>query len=177
MLSLLFIPPLAAAQENGNSQLPKTEADPETPDRRSPPERDIEMQPMSDMDPGQMQQMRTGNGRQMSMKPPKTLIEEIENHETSGTSAEPNSTPTPMWTTVKGDWMVMFHANAFVTDEQQSSSRGGDRFFSTNWFMPMAQRALGPGTLTVRTMLSLEPATVTDRRYPLLFQGSAWCER
>ena len=28
----------------------------------------------------------------------------------------------------------------------------------------------GPGVFTVRTMLSLEPATVTDRRYPLLFQ-------
>src|SRR3984957_7698473 len=36
--------------------------------------------------------------------------------------------------------------------------------------MPMAQRELGLGVLTVRTMLSLEPATVTGRRYPLLFQ-------
>jgi hypothetical protein len=34
----------------------------------------------------------------------------------------------------------------------------------------MAQHKLGPGVFTVRTMLSLEPATVTDRRYPLLFQ-------
>jgi len=172
VLSLLFIPALAASQDNdnGNGQLLKTQADSEPPDRPSPPERGVEMQPMSGMDPDQMQQMRTDNDRQMSMKRPKTLIEEIENHETSGTSAEPNSTPTPMWTIMKGDWMVMFHANAFITDEQQSTARGGDRFFSTNWFMPMAQRALGPGTLTVRTMLSLEPATVTDRRYPLLFQ-------
>lgn len=36
--------------------------------------------------------------------------------------------------------------------------------------MPMAQRKLGPGILTLRAMLSLEPATITDRRYPLLFQ-------
>src|SRR5258707_2980848 len=36
--------------------------------------------------------------------------------------------------------------------------------------MPMAQRKLGPGVFAVRIMLSLEPATVTDRRYPLLFQ-------
>jgi hypothetical protein len=172
VLSLLFIPALAASQnnDNGNGQLLKTQVDSAPPDPRSPPERDVEMQPMSSMDPDQMRQMRTDNDGQMSMKRPKTFIEEIENHETSGTSAEPNSTPTPMWTTVKGDWMVMFHANAFITDEQQSSSRGGDRFFSTNWFMPMAQRTLGPGTLTIRTMLSLEPATVTDRRYPLLFQ-------
>src|SRR6185312_7984355 len=48
--------------------------------------------------------------------------------------------------------------------------RGYDKVFSTNWFMPMAQRSLGPGQLTFRTMLSLEPATVTNRFYPELFQ-------
>jgi hypothetical protein len=36
--------------------------------------------------------------------------------------------------------------------------------------MPMAQRNFGRGTLTLRTMLSLEPATVTNRFYPELFQ-------
>jgi len=36
--------------------------------------------------------------------------------------------------------------------------------------MPMAQRTFGNGTLTIRTMLSFEPATVSDRRYPELFQ-------
>jgi len=99
-----------------------------------------------------------------------TFLQQIEHHASSGTSAEPNSTPTPMWMTMHGDWMLMFHANAFITDEQQTSTRGGDKFFSTNWFMPMAQRQLGPGVLTLRTMLSLEPATITDRQYPLLFQ-------
>jgi hypothetical protein len=34
----------------------------------------------------------------------------------------------------------------------------------------MAQRQIGRGQLTLRTMLSLEPATVTQRFYPLLFQ-------
>jgi hypothetical protein len=34
----------------------------------------------------------------------------------------------------------------------------------------MAQRKLGHGTLTLRTMLSLEPATVLSQRYPELFQ-------
>ena len=66
--------------------------------------------------------------------------------------------------------MLMFHGNAFVVGTRQSRPRGGDKFFSTNWFMPMAQRSLGPGQLTIRSMFSLEPATVTDRRYPLLFQ-------
>ena len=34
----------------------------------------------------------------------------------------------------------------------------------------MAQRELGPGQLTLRAMFSLEPATITGERYPLLFQ-------
>ena len=91
----------------------------------------------------------------------RTFIEEILHHATSGTSAEPNSTPMPMMMTTHGPWMLMFHANVFITDEQQSSPRGGDKFFSTNWFMPMAKRRLGPGQLTVRAMFSLEPATIT----------------
>src|SRR5215471_12568042 len=70
----------------------------------------------------------------------------------------------------KGSWMLMFHGEFFLNFQQQSGPRGYDKLFSTNWFMPMAQRRLGPGLLTVRTMLSLEPATVTDRFYPELFQ-------
>jgi hypothetical protein len=66
--------------------------------------------------------------------------------------------------------MLMFHGVAISSIEQQSGPRGYDKVFSTNWFMPMAQRELGPGKLTVRTMLSLEPATVTQRFYPELFQ-------
>jgi hypothetical protein len=101
---------------------------------------------------------------------PKSFVAAVEQHATSGTSAEPNSTPMPMLMTMQGNWMVMFHMNAFVADTQQTSVRGEDKFFSTNWFMPMAQRQLGPGQLTLRAMFSLEPATVTDRQYPLLFQ-------
>jgi hypothetical protein len=101
---------------------------------------------------------------------PENFLQKIEEHAGSGTSAEPNSTPLPMLMTTKGPWVLMFHSTVFLTDLQQSTSRGGDKFFSTNWFMGMAQRHAGPGDFTVRAMLSLEPATVTDRRYPLLFQ-------
>jgi hypothetical protein len=126
-----------------------------------------QQQPMSQMSmpmpdaPGMMDMMNRDN---------RTFVEQIEHHASSGTSAEPNSTPMPMWMRMHGDWMLMFHANAFVVEEQQTSPRGGDKFFSTNWFMPMAQRQLGPGYLTLRTMLSLEPGTITGRQYPLLFQ-------
>lgn len=99
-----------------------------------------------------------------------TFLQEIVHHGTSGTSAEPNSTPHDMLMTSKDSWMLMFHGTAFLTDEQQTSPRGGDKFFSTNWFMGTAQREIGRSTLTIRAMLSLEPATVTDRQYPLLFQ-------
>jgi hypothetical protein len=105
----------------------------------------------------------------MAMRP-ENFVQYILSHTSSGTSAEPMSTPAPMLMTMKGPWMLMFHASVFVLDEQQSSPRGGDKFFSTSWFMPMAQRKLGRGVFTTRVMLSLEPATVTNRRYPLLFQ-------
>ena len=61
-------------------------------------------------------------------------------------------------------------AKPSLSETQQSGPRGGDKLFSTNWWMPMAQRKFGKGTLTIRTMLSFEPATVSDRRYPELFQ-------
>jgi hypothetical protein len=105
----------------------------------------------------------------MTMQPG-NFVQYILSHTGAGTSAEPLSIPVPMVMTMKGPWMLMFHANVFLLDEQQSSPRGGDKFFSTNWFMPMAQRKFGPGVFTTRVMVSLEPATVTNRRYPLLFQ-------
>jgi hypothetical protein len=109
-------------------------------------------------------------GRGLMKMQPQTFLQEIVSHTSSGTGAEPVSTPAPMAMIRKGSWMLMFHANVFVLDEQQSSSRGRDKFFSTNWFMPMAQRKLGAGIFTSRVMLSLEPATVTGARYPLVFQ-------
>lgn len=107
---------------------------------------------------------------QMTMGTPHFFADEIRGHATSGTSAEPNSVPQPMWMAMRGRWMLMFHGNGFLADIQQSGPRGGDKLFSTNWGMPMAQETRGRNQLTLRAMLSLEPATITDRRYPLLFQ-------
>ena len=70
----------------------------------------------------------------------------------------------------RAGWLWMFHGAAFVNLLQQSGPRGYDKFFSTNWFMPMAQKSLGRSELTLRSMISLEPATVTHRFYPMLFQ-------
>jgi hypothetical protein len=101
---------------------------------------------------------------------PQSFINLIEHHAVSGTDAEPGSTPISMLMTEKGGWMLMFHGEVFLNEIQQTGPRGADKFFSTNWFMPMAQRKFGAGTLTLRTMLSLEPATISERRYPELFQ-------
>jgi hypothetical protein len=124
------------------------------------------------MPPGDMpgMKMNADTPSPMQTMQPATFVEQIEHHASAGTSAEPDSTPTPMLMTMRGGWMLMFHATAFVADIQQSGARGGDKFFSTNWMMPMAERGLGPGRLTLRAMFSLEPATITGREYPLLFQ-------
>src|SRR5579884_1111668 len=88
----------------------------------------------------------------------------------SGTSANPSSWPMPMIMVMPGSWDVMFMGQAFVVDTQQSGLRGGDKLYSTNWFMANAEHALGQGSIMFDLMLSLEPATIADRRYPLLFQ-------
>src|SRR5262249_44416502 len=64
---------------------------------------------------------------------------------------------------------VMFHANAFLASVQQTGPRGHGKTFSTNWLMPMLARTWGRHSITFRPMLSLEPATITHRRYPELF--------
>jgi hypothetical protein len=172
LASLLILPALAGAQkssENKDDMEGMKMGSQPTKQQSSQKRQDEEMQGMPGMNHGQMPGMKMGGGGLLSMHP-ETFVQEIVHHGTSGTSAEPNSTPVPMLMTMKRAWTLMFHANAFVVDEQQSSPRGGDKLFSTNWFMGMAQRELGPGVFTARAMLSLEPATITDRRYPLLFQ-------
>jgi hypothetical protein len=64
----------------------------------------------------------------------------------------------------------MWMGQAFLVDTQQSGPHGADKFYSANWGMLGAVHRFAGGALMLRTMLSLEPATVTDRRYPLLFQ-------
>jgi hypothetical protein len=88
----------------------------------------------------------------------------------SGTSMNPQSAHMPMFMPRAGSWRLMFMGQAFLLDTQQSGPRGGDKLYSTNWFMASASHSLGRGSLMIDLMLSLEPATVTDRRYPELFQ-------
>jgi hypothetical protein len=88
----------------------------------------------------------------------------------SGTAENPHSAPMPMMMPRFGSWDVMFMGQAFIVDTQQSGPRGGDKLYSANAFMVSALHPLGQGSVMLETMLSLEPATVTNRSYPLLFQ-------
>ena len=88
----------------------------------------------------------------------------------SGTSVNPTSWPMPMLMKRAGSWDLMFMGDLFLVDTQQSGPRGRDKLYSANAFMGSAEHALGGGSIMFETMLSLEPATITYRRYPELFQ-------
>jgi hypothetical protein len=91
----------------------------------------------------------------------------------SGTSVQPKTTSESesMIHTTFGNWTFMLHANAFIVDTQQSGPRGADKFYSVNWIMPTFIWTAGRHSIGFRTMLSADPATVTKRRYPELFQS------
>jgi hypothetical protein len=112
------------------------------------------------------------NMAQMNMGGPSgSFSANVLRHDGSGTDLEPSSGSTPMLMRMtESNWMLMLHGNAMAVEQQQTGPRGHDKFFSVNWFMPMAQRSWGANQLTLRTMLSLEPATITGRYYPELFQ-------
>jgi hypothetical protein len=90
--------------------------------------------------------------------------------QSSGTAMQPEAWPMPMLVNRTGSWNLMWMGQTFVTSTQQSGPRGGDKVYSSNWGMLGAVRKVGSGSLMLRTMLSLDPATMTGRRYPLLFQ-------
>lgn len=132
---------------------------------------------------GQEQHAQAPNrpGMQMDMpemKMPMNLSSALLMEESSGTSVQPRGWAMPMVMTRSGTWQLSWMAQAFVVDVQQSHvntppgalERGGDKLYSTNWGMLSAQHSLLSGTVMLRTMLSLEPATIADRRYPELFQ-------
>jgi hypothetical protein len=89
----------------------------------------------------------------------------------SGTTWIPDAVPLPARHAMVGSWLVMVHGFGFVQYDTQGGPRGDDQFGSLNWAMLMASRDLLGGRFQARTMLSLDPATVTTRGYPLLLQS------
>ncbi len=76
----------------------------------------------------------------------------------------------PMLMSRIGGWNLMWMGQAFVVATQQSGPRGRDKVYSVNWGMLGAVHQLGRGSIMLRSMVSLDPLTVTGRQYPLLFQ-------
>ncbi|MBO0950736.1 hypothetical protein [Fibrella forsythiae] len=99
------------------------------------------------------------------------------NRNGSGTSWMPDQTP--MYAYMKhsdGGWMYMLHYSVFLRHTNQNvtnpDKRGREaRIDAPNWAMGMAQRTVGKrGLFTAKLMMSLDPLTVGNGGYPLLFQ-------
>ncbi|HWB96072.1 MAG TPA: hypothetical protein VG672_05205 [Bryobacteraceae bacterium] len=91
--------------------------------------------------------------------------------ESSGTAWQPDTSPMYAQHEMLGDWMTMLHYNVFLNFDRQLGPRGGHQVDSENWAMLMASRRWDDNDdLLFRGMFSLEPWTVSDRGFPLLFQ-------
>ncbi|HEX8650169.1 MAG TPA: hypothetical protein VF708_04960 [Pyrinomonadaceae bacterium] len=88
----------------------------------------------------------------------------------SGTSWQPSTTPMYMWYERAGSWLLFFHGDMKLGVNAQGGPRGATKVESQNWFMPMAFRRLGKGTLQLRGMFSLEPFTFPPGGSGELFQ-------
>ncbi|NID09454.1 hypothetical protein [Fibrivirga algicola] len=101
------------------------------------------------------------------------------NRNGSGTSWMPDKTPMYAYmahSPGSGKWMYMLHYSVFLRHTNQSFNNPGKRgrearIDAPNWAMGMAQRTVGKkGLFTAKLMMSLDPLTVGNGGYPLLFQ-------
>jgi hypothetical protein len=116
--------------------------------------------------PGMDHSQMPGMNHAAALSPAETLLM----NQVSGTSMAPPAWPMPMLMKNAGSWRLMFMATAFLVDTQQAGPRGHDKFYSTNWAMVNAAHKAGRGALSFELMTSLEPLTITQRRYPELLQ-------
>lgn len=94
----------------------------------------------------------------------------------SGTGWMPDSSVMYGHGIMTDEWMFMLHANLFFRSNWQDltkkSDRGDQQTDAPNWIMGMGQRRVGErGLLRFSTMISLDPLTVGNNGYPLLFQS------
>lgn len=100
------------------------------------------------------------------------------NRNGSGTSWHPDNTPMYAYMTHPKDngWSYMLHYAVYLRYTGQNSNNANKRghnqqFGAPNWFMGMAQRKIGRrGLFQARAMISLDPLTIGNGGYPLLFQ-------
>src|SRR5689334_2971708 len=88
----------------------------------------------------------------------------------SGTTWIPDAVSLPSRHFMRKNWELMLHGFLFGQYNRQQGPRGDNQAGSLNWGMFMASHELAGGQFQARTMLSLDPATVGPRGYPLLLQ-------
>lgn len=87
----------------------------------------------------------------------------------SGTSWNPDSTPMEGFGWRSGGWTGMTGGYIDIVSDHQGGDRGATMAFAEGMVMAMAQRSLGGGVLTLRSMISPDPFMGPDG-YPLLLQ-------
>lgn len=102
----------------------------------------------------------------------------FEPHEASGTSWVPDTTPMAGPHLRAGRWDMMLHGTAYLQylEEVAPIHRGAHQFGSINWFMAIARRPLGGGHVGARTMISIEPWTISGCGYPDLLATGELCD-
>ena len=138
------------------------------------------------MDHGMMMQggmnAREGDTASIMMMPMGSMSHALSrnlpmNRNGSGTAWMPDQTPMYAYMKHSNDgWMYMLHYSVFLRHTHQNfnnaTGRGREaRIDAPNWAMGMAQHTVGKrGLFTAKLMMSLDPLTVTNGGYPLLFQ-------
>lgn len=89
----------------------------------------------------------------------------------SGTTWVPDAVQLPTYMFMKGKWDLMLHGFAFAQYNVQGGDRGDKQFGALNWGMFMASRGVKGGRFQLRTMFSIDAATIGPRGYPLLAQA------
>ena len=158
-VSALFWPARVHAQMHHHHPTP---ADTTSHHAAKPPAHSHEGMDMSGMD---MSGMDMGEMPMTGMYGPHAM-----SREASGTAWQPEAARHEGVHIMRGAWMVMLHGFADLVYDHQGGDRGDEKVFSNNMGMAMAQRSLGPGTLGLRSMFSIEPATIGKEGYPLLLQ-------
>ena len=90
--------------------------------------------------------------------------------EGSGTSWQPEATPMQGLHFGAAGWALMAHGFVNAIHDRQTGPRGDIQSFAQSMAMLMGNRPLGPGTLRLGAMVSLDP-TMGKSGYPLLFQS------
>ena len=119
---------------------------------------------MDGMDGMSMDGMNMSGGMMAGAMGPYSMMRDA-----SGTSWQPESTPMEGISGTLDGWSTMLHGYVTGVYDHQGGPRGGEKIFSESMAMGMAQKPLGPGTLTLRAMLSLDPF-MGKSGYPLLLQ-------